>query len=492
MTTPNTNDGLTMAHELGTLLARQDGVSAPAPITGHRVPPSHLLAEVQFLGACLLFPNYVRAFRGLLPAQEAFYKTRHQILWGVLLGLDDTTPDPEDITLVQVAERLQHQGKLEEVGGLSWLSSLSDGQPVMIPSRVELYAGIVRKLYQMRRLIAHCDDVINMAYDAASDQTDDVMAQATEGLLAIEGMGSHKVATATEAGDAAIDLISQMLSGQIATLGWGLPLLDNLLYLRPNKYLGIAARPGVGKTAIWLALVAATCLAGQRVVFFSLEMDKDEIVVRLACLLSGCPMEVAQGKRKPDHPRQLHELRTAVDQVKQWPLHIDDTPGLNHHQISSRSLSIAARYGDVALVGVDYFQLMGPAPAVARSSRREQLDDASAGLMRLKKSKSLGAAVVVLAQLNREVTKRGGRGGPARPYMSDIKDCGALEQDCDAVLLMDREVDDATGKFGPECQLWVDKNRSGDLGRLNLYFQGSTQRYSQLPFTLEPEQEVSQ
>jgi replicative DNA helicase len=267
----------------------------------------------------------------------------------------------------------------------------------------------------------------------------------------------------------ASELLMDSFENQIEPLRTGLDDLDKLVRIRPGHLVYLAARPGVGKTAFALNLARSVAKAGKKVLFFSLEMTRFELLLRLVAIDGGFDCAACIDAQNPEHP-DLYRVQKGFLEIATWPLWVEDAGRMNGPELASAAKKLHDAE-ELDLIIIDYIQLMRGDGS--KDGRQSEVEEISRSLKEL--AKTLGLPVVCLAQLNRDTEKRKG----AIPRVSDLRDSGSLEQDADTVLLLHRDRD-ADGVMGDEGAVIVGKQRHGKLGRISLVFDGATQRFREV------------
>ena len=412
-------------------------------------PPNDLGAEQCVLGAMLLSRDVVHEVCDVLTA-ESFYRPNHGTIFDTIVDLD---AKGEPVDAYTVAASLSTAGILAKVGGAGYLHTLMSSVPAA--ANGAYYARIVADRALSRSVLAEARRMMQLAQSGTSPM--EVLEQTQQRLADLEAT------TASSSGGPRpwADIIPGVLeeieqSGQTDTVP-GVPTgwtdLDRLLNgLHPGQLVVIAARPGVGKS-VALANIAqhASWKHGLPALLFSLEMTANELGKRLISAGSRVPLNVLQSGKLTDDD-WVKVANTAGDSAEA-PLLVDDTADLTVGEIRARARKAHRQNGALAMIGVDYLQLITPGRG---DSRQVQVANISRGLKLL--AKQLGVPVVVCAQLNRGPEMRADK----RPVMADLRESGAIEADADVVLLLHRE--DYRDKESPragEADFIVDKNRGG-------------------------------
>jgi replicative DNA helicase len=445
-----------------------------------REPPHSDDAERGVIGCILLDPE------GSLPmcierfkrGSGVFYDPRHQVIYDTLVGMFDRQ---EKIDLITVHERLKERGSIEMVGGKAGLSALQDfpQSAANLPS----YADIVRAKHLFRRMIATCTGVVGRLYGQEGD-VDEVMDDVEREVLQV--CEERVEPTVKDIKDLTTHAIGQVQAfweskGAITGVSTGFADLDAITTgLHAGEMIVIAARPSMGKTSLAMNIAEHVVLGPNplAVGVFSLEMSAESLVLRMLCSHARVNMRtMRQGFMEThDFPR----LTTAAGRLCKAPLFVDDTAGLSILQLRAKARRLRQQH-NIALLIVDYLQLIHSTSTRARDNRQQEIAEISSGIKAL--AKELKIPVIVLAQLNREIEKDRGR----KPRLSDLRESGAIEQDADLVGLLYKpaadEEDAEPGAPPPEdhegmpVNLFIAKQRNGPTGDVPLTFLKNITRF---------------
>ncbi|MDQ0068296.1 replicative DNA helicase [Variovorax boronicumulans] len=452
-----------------------------ADIAALRVPPHSIEAESSVLGG-LLMDNRAWDRVGDLLVENDFYRHEHKLTFVAVSSLINACK-PADV--VTVYAELQKAGTSEQVGGLAYLNALA--QFVPSAGNVRRYAEIVRERAILRQLIAATDEIASSAFNVQGKAVDSLLDDAMAKVMAINPEASGDEWESMERMVVSeLDMISARADGDdpdrpndfIAT---GLTRLDDILDggLRAGQLVIIGARPGMGKTAIADTIGVNVALhQGLPVGKFSMEMQNHEGGQRALSNVGRIPLHAL---RRPERmgDESWSRLTRAVETLRGIPFFSNDKGGLNINQLRAKARALKRRHG-LKLLIVDYLQLMsGTDP---RAPRTYQLEEASRGLKAL--AKELSVPVIALVQVNRGVEKE----QDPMPRMSDIKDCGAIEQDADIIVFLHRPIvvsPDLSPEWKHYAKASVAKQRGGRTGLLDLLYVGENTRFADWP-TSEP------
>lgn len=455
---------------------RVDHMLLDADLAALRIPPHSIEAESSVLGG-LLMENRSWDRIGDLLTEADFYRHEHKLTFAAISALINAAK-PADV--VTVYAELQKAGTAEQVGGLAYLNSLA--QFVPSAGNVRRYAEIVRERSILRRLIGAADEISATAFNVQGKGVDSVLDDAVAKVMAIdpESAGddweSMERMVVNE-----LDMITARADGDdpdrpVDFIATGLSDLDEILDggLRAGQLVIIGARPGMGKTAIADTIGVNVARRDEPVGKFSMEMQNHEGGQRALSNVGRIPLHAL---RRPERMSNEHwsRLSTAVETLRGIPFYSNDKGGLNINQVRTKARALKRRHG-LRLLIVDYLQLMsGTDP---RAPRTYQLEEASRGLKAL--AKELSIPVIALVQVNRGVEKE----QDPMPRMSDIKDCGAIEQDADVIVFLHRPIV-AAPDLSPEWKHYarasVAKQRGGRTGQLDLLYVGENTRFADWP-----------
>ncbi len=429
-----------------------------------RTPPQDVAAEQSVLGAMLLSKDAIGDVAEVLRGRD-FYRPAHELVFEAIIGLYGRGEPADAIT---VADELVKRGELGRVGGHIYIHDLLS--TVSIASNASYYAEIVREKAGLRRVGEAAMRISRLGYSGQGDVAGIVDAAQQAVYEVADGKTSEDYQPLNALMEWTLDEI-EALSANVAISGvpTGCLDLDELTNgLHAGQMVIIAARPGVGKSTLGLDFArAASIQHGLCSAFFSLEMTKTEIVMRLISAEAQVPLnEIRRGHMSDENWRRI--ARKTAD-VSSAPLFIDDSPNQTMMEIRAKARRLKQRH-DLKLVIVDYMQLMSSGKRV--ESRQLEVSEFSRQMKLL--AKELDVPVVALSQLNRGPEQRTDK----KPMLSDLRESGSLEQDADVVILLHRDdmYNNASERAG-EADLIVAKHRNGQTKTVTVAFQGHYSRF---------------
>ena len=432
-----------------------------------KIPPQAIDLEEAVLGAMLIDEKGVNEIIELL-SPEVFYKRSHQLIYE---SIERLFRESEPIDLLTVSADLKKNKNFEPAGGDFYLISLS--QKVSSSAHIEFHSRIILQKYIQRKLITISNEIIQKSYNESTD----VMDLLDEAESKLYDVAQGNIKTSTESAQnlvirakARIEEIAKQegLSG----VSTGFEKLDKLTSgWQPSDLVIIAARPGMGKTA--LALSMARNISVQQkipVAFFSLEMSSVQLITRLISSETGLTSDKLRTGKLADHEWQ--QLNIKVSDLESSPLFIDDSPSLTIFELRAKARRLASSHG-IKLIIIDYLQLMNIGSSNKAGNREQEISTISRNLKAL--AKELDIPVIALSQLSRAVETRG---GTKRPILSDLRESGAIEQDADIVSFLYRPEyygitewdDDMKTPSEGQGEFIVAKHRNGALDSIKLKF----------------------
>lgn len=434
-----------------------------------RTPPHDLLAEQSVLGGMLLSKDATADVTGLLRGPD-FYVPKHEVIYEAILSLY-SQGEPTDV--ITVTDQLTKTGDLQRGGGAEYLHTITSIVPTA--ANAGFYAEIVAERALLRRLVEAGTRIVQMGY-AGEGEAVDLVNNAQAEIYGVTGANTTDDYVAlSEAVDAAVEEIQKAegLGDGMLGVPTGFSELDALTNgFGAGQMIIVAARPAMGKSTLALDIARAASVGnGQATVFFSLEMGRAEIAMRLLSAEASIPL---QSMRKGTlDQRDWAKMASTTARVNDAPLYIDDSPNLTLVEIRAKCRRLKQRH-NLKMVVIDYLQLLSSGKKV--ESRQQEVSEFSRALKLL--SKELEVPVIALSQLNRASEQRADK----MPAISDLRESGSLEQDADMVILLHRE--SSYEKDNPragEADFILAKQRNGPTGTVTVSFQGHFSRFQDMP-----------
>ena len=444
----------------------------PASNNGGRVPPQDTVAEKSLLGAVLLsdtiFPDVLETVKA-----SDFYDPRHAKIYAAMTSLyERSTP----IDLLTLQDELKRRKEIKNIGGEPYLVELSNFVPTA--SHAKAYAEIVAKASVRRRLIAAGTEIAEKAYEEGTE-VDELLGQAEKQLFDVSDQSIKSDYTAME--DLLVDAYDRIENlyknkGVLRGLKTGFRDLDNKTAgFQKGDLVIIGARPAMGKTTFAQNLAYNIATINQSgVLFFSMEMAKNEIVDRMISDVSGVDNWNIRTGNVSDE--DFAKIGDALGELNDAPIYIDDTSSMTILELRNKARR-AVHDHNIGIVIVDYLQLIQGSDRYA-GNRVQEVTEISRGLKIL--ARELEIPVIALAQLSRSVT---GRDDP-RPVLSDLRESGSIEQDADLCMFLHRpdyyRQNDDDYEETHITELIIAKHRHGPVGKIELYFHPELLRFMSL------------
>lgn len=421
-----------------------------------RIMPNDIESERSVLGAILLNNECINLVYEKIKNSEYFYRTNNREIYDAMCTLlKADTP----IDMVTLSSELIKRGMLENVGGITYLTELTGTVPSV--ANVEHYADIVVEKYKLRRLITDLSKSVSECY-GAEKESKEIIEGAESSLFNISmNNEASKLTHVSESVNEVYEEIRQIYLNHGKTRGvpTGFYEIDQMTGgLQPANLIIIAGRPSMGKTSLAMNMAAHAAMVEKKsVAFFSLEMSRNDLLMRLIGTAAGVDgNKIRSGDLEPEDWERIYDATELLNNSK---LYIDDTTQIGVTEIRSK----CRRIKDLALVVIDYISLMA---TENKESRQQEVSLLSRQLKSL--ARTLNVPVIVLSQLNRSVTS--GRKNHT-PMLSDLRESGAIEQDADLVMLVHRpgyyqdEDEDVDKNL---AQIIIAKQRNGSTGTVEL------------------------
>lgn len=433
---------------------------------GGRIPPHSVETEQALLGVMLMSSEIQTEVVGMLTPED-FYRPAHATIFEAMRELQSNNVNFDHLSL---ADKLASMQKLDAIGGQAYLVELSG--KVSVTSYWERYAEIILRLSTYRKLITAGNRIASLAYDSPEDAQETV-GIAEQTLLAVtEKQIKSDFKDLNAQLMPAMERLEELAENKGAIVGTptGFADLDKITSgFRGGDLIILAARPAVGKTALALNMAVGAARAGVQVAIFSLEMGVEDLTQRILCSEALVSLTNVRNGNMPDDA--WDGIVSAMDRLSRLNIAMDDSPSLNITELRAkarrqfRNIDGKEQKG---LIIVDYLQLMQPTKRNTES-RQVEIAEISRGLKIL--AKDLNVPIIALSQLSRAVESRKGM----RPQLSDLRESGAIEQDADIVMFIDRNTDPERegSEDRPEpgtAHLILAKHRNGSTGTVELSF----------------------
>lgn len=442
-----------------------------------KIPPQAIDLEEVVLGAMMIDKKGVDEVIDIL-SPDAFYKEAHQHIFEAIFQLFENS---EPVDLLTVSSQLKKNQKLDVSGGDFYLISLT--QKVSSSAHIEFHARIILQKFIQRSLIKISSEIIEDSYDETQDVFD-LLDKAEAKLYEVtQGNIKKSSETAQSLVIQAKKKIEEISNKEgMSGIPSGFTKLDKLTSgWQESDLIIVAARPGMGKTALTLSMARNIAVNHQiPVAFFSLEMASVQLITRLISSETGLSSEKLRTGRLEKH--EWEQLNVKVKGLEKAPLFIDDTPSLSIFDLRAKARRLASQHG-IKLIIIDYLQLMTAGGSQKGGNREQEISTISRNLKAL--AKELSVPVIALSQLSRAVETRG---GSKRPLLSDLRESGAIEQDADIVSFIyrpeyykiDEWDDEERSPTEGQAEFIVAKHRNGGLDNIRLKFVGHLGKFDNL------------
>ena len=437
-----------------------------------KVPPHSVEAEQALLGGLMLDEDAWLRVADRVAAAD-FYRPAHRVVFEVMSDLADRN---EPLDVITISEALSARALLDKAGGNAYLAELVDGSAGA--ANVYAYAGIVQEQATLRRLIGVAGEISEAAFLPEGRSSAEVLDYAEQQVFEISE-GRLKESVPRHVGhlaDTVADTLDRLAKygSTVTGVASGFNDLDEITAgFQRSDLVIVAARPSMGKTALLVNMAEHAVLAaadevaaedgrvGDAVLIFSMEQPADQLVMRMLSSLGRIDQtRMRTGKL---HEDDWHRFASARTQIKDTPLYIDDTPALTPNDLRARARRVAREAGGLKMLMVDYLQLMRPSGK--HDNRTGEISEISRSLKAI--AKEFRCPLVACSQLNRSLESRTDK----RPYMSDLRESGAIEQDADVILFIYRdEVYNPDSLDKGLAEINVGKQRNGPTGTIKLTF----------------------
>ena len=443
--------------------------------TSKKELPYSTEAEKAVLGGIMLKNETWDIISGLVK-EEDFHKEEHRLIYRTIHDLQDAGKPIDVITVQEAIEGNGDLPKLINSGGKDYLTLLAKETPSV--ANIQSYADIIKQRSNLRRLIIAADNISKIAKESDASGSDKIIDEAEESILSLRddlnrSIGPQEVKDLLGPVYADIQEISESGSPLIG-LSTGFTAIDDLtLGFQKSDLIIIAARPSMGKTAFAFNIAENVARQTDRtVLIFSMEMSSDQVVRRFISSISNIDLQRLMRGQLADTDWQ--GIDKALSVLSKKKILLDDTPALSPSEVKARARRVKRESGDLAMIVVDYLQLM-QVPGKGEN-RVAEISEISRSLKAL--AKELNIPVIAISQLNRAVDSRPNK----RPILSDLRDSGAIEQDADVIAFLyrhfyyDKSDLDARGK----AEVNIAKQRNGPTKAIEVAFLENTATFQNL------------
>ena len=427
-------------------------------LSSHKIPPQNLEAEQSVLGGILIENQAINKVMEILTPDD-FYRDGHRKIYAALIDLSERD-EPAD--LITITNELRKKDQLDAIGGASYLASLIDSVPTA--ANIEYYARIVREKAVLRKLIETSTEIITQSYQDRGD-VENFLDEAEKAIFEIsERRVRPAFYSIREVVKDSLDTISKLYEKKelITGIPSGFKELDKMTAgFQPSDLVIVAGRPSMGKTAFCLNVAQYAAIERKTTIaIFSLEMSKEQLVLRMLC--SQSQVEGTRLRTGFLHESDWTKLTLAAGTLYEAPIFIDDTAALSVLELRAKARRLKADHR-LGLLVIDYLQLMKGRARV--ESRQQEISEISRSLKAL--AKELNIPIIAVSQLSRKTEERTGN----RPQLSDLRESGAIEQDADVILFLFREeIYNRQEENQGKAELIVGKQRNGPIGKIDLAF----------------------
>lgn len=428
-------------------------------MTNDLVPPQALEAEESLLGCMMLSERAVDAAADILDGTE-FYRDSHATIYRAALALHNEGVRPDVITL---ADRLEQTGELDSVGGRVNLHQIA----ALVPATTQAgrYAKIIADCATLRDLGRAGDEIKTLA----SERGDDVLLLVDRAEQIMYGVGNKRGATIDLSPQvpAVVANIHRLHDNPQELIGTpsGYPVIDQLTQgFQPGNLIILAARPSMGKSALGINMAVRLVGKDIPVAIFTLEMSKAEIVQRALAIGANVSGEKIKNPRKMSQ-EELQRVDDFAARLDQAPLYVREAGTLTPTEIRAQTRRLKAKVPGLALVMVDYLQLMTTGGRHSGDNRVQEVSEISRMLKTT--ARDLDVPIIAMSQLSRAVEQRTDK----RPILSDLRESGSIEQDADLVAFLYRgSYYEAPDQRGPSdwTEVILAKHRNGPTDTVRL------------------------
>ncbi len=429
-------------------------------LSSHKLPPQNIDAEQSVLGGILIENEAINKVMEILTSED-FYRDAHRRIFNGLISLSERD-EPAD--LITVTNELQKIGHLDSIGGASYIASLIDAVPTA--ANIEYYARIVKEKAILRKIIQTSTEIITQSYQDRGD-VEGFLDEAERAIFEIsEKRVKPSFYPIRDIVKESFKTLERLFEKKELVTGVpsGYKELDRYTAgFHASDLIIVAGRPSMGKTAFCLNLAQYAAIEKRvPVAIFSLEMSKEQLVIRMLC--SEAKVEGTRLRTGFLTESDWPNLTLAAGNLSDAPIFIDDTAAVSVLELRAKARRLKGEHG-LGMLIVDYLQLMKGRARV--ESRQQEISEISRSLKAL--AKELNIPVIAVSQLSRKTEERTGN----RPQLSDLRESGAIEQDADLILFIYRDEIYNRSEDNPNkgiAEVIIGKQRNGPIGTIKLAF----------------------
>jgi len=427
----------------------------------NQMPPHNIELEMSLLSTAIQYPD--DDIFDLTPSD--FYRTSHQTIFKTISELRKSNTE---INITVLANELIKQGRLDEVGGASYLSNLMD-EPTVVNDKYSV--GQVKGYADLRRMIDLCHATSKKCFSGNPDEISGIVDRFQRESLKIGRVKTDNICSLSDLSYELIDHCEELAKSKGLTgVPSGYKRLDLMTCgFQPTDLIILAGRPSMGKTALAVNCMRNAAKKGYVSDFYSLEMGKLQVAKRFLATETGLNgQKLRNGSFSRDDWTVIHD---AAERMHGYPIHIDDTASSNYTEIQKKARKNKKDH-NTDIIWIDYLSFLDGDKGLSVVKEIETITRGLKGL-----AKELEIPIVLLCQLNRLCEQRPDK----RPILSDLRDSGAIEQDADLVLFLYRDEvyhnnEDSIGK----AEVKIAKQRSGPQGTIELAWLSKSTRFENL------------
>jgi len=435
-----------------------------------RIPPQNVEAEKSVLGSMLIDDEAIGLAVELLD-ESWFYEEAHRRIYRAIV---DLYTNRKNVDLITLTNKLKSDGTLEEVGGVTYISTIIDVVPTS--ANVEHYSQIVKEKGILRKLIRNATQIIHESYESTGE-VEEIVDKAEKLIFEIAELKqktkSELIKDLVRQGIEKLDLLYKRKE-HITGLATGFKEFDKMTSgLQNSDLIILAGRPSMGKSGLAVSIAENAAVENKKAVaIFSLEMSKEQLVQRMLC--SQARVDAHKVRSGFLSPSDWPKLTAAAGKLSESRIIIDDTPAISALELRAKARRLKTNF-DIDLIVLDYLQLMRG--NVKSDNRQQEISEISRSIKAL--ARELNVPIIALSQLSRAVESRQDH----RPQLSDLRESGAIEQDADVVVLLIREeYYEPTEENKGIADLIIAKQRNGPVGTIKLSFIKEYVRFENLAY----------